>query len=151
MVVLVWRAKQTQQATPPAGANWENIGVKATGAYNNATAYEIDELVSYNNTLYRCIADSTGNVPTDTSYWELFIVGYNFTGDYNNATEYQVNDIVKHGGQLYICTAISTGNLPTDTSYWAQYTSGTAWKGTYDGNSLCFEYIVKYGYQHISI
>jgi hypothetical protein len=42
-----------------------------TPAYDNATAYAIDDVVSYDGKLYRAIAATTGNLPTNTTYWQL--------------------------------------------------------------------------------
>jgi hypothetical protein len=39
------------------------------GAYNGATAYVADDVVSYNGSSYICILASTGNLPTNTTYW----------------------------------------------------------------------------------
>jgi hypothetical protein len=50
--------------------NLGNIKFKWQGAYNGATAYTVDDVVSYNGSSYICIANSTGNLPTDTSYFE---------------------------------------------------------------------------------
>jgi hypothetical protein len=40
------------------------------GAYNNATAYTPDDAVSYNGSSYICILASTGNLPTNATYFE---------------------------------------------------------------------------------
>lgn len=51
---------------------YANDGQLQTGtvaAYNNATAYVVGDLASYGGTSYRCTADSTGNLPTDTDFW----------------------------------------------------------------------------------
>ena len=39
------------------------------GAYNGATAYVADDVVSYNGSSYICILASTGNLPTNATYW----------------------------------------------------------------------------------
>ena len=39
------------------------------GAYAGGTAYVIDDIVTYSNETYICILASTGNLPTDTTYW----------------------------------------------------------------------------------
>jgi hypothetical protein len=41
------------------------------GAYNGATAYVADDVVSYNGSSYICILASTGNLPTNATYWSL--------------------------------------------------------------------------------
>jgi hypothetical protein len=41
------------------------------GAYSGATAYVANDVVSYNNSTYICILASTGNLPTNATYWSL--------------------------------------------------------------------------------
>lgn len=48
----------------PRGLTWR-------GTYNGATAYSVDDAVYYNGSSYRCIVISTGNLPTNTTYWTL--------------------------------------------------------------------------------
>jgi len=43
--------------------NWQ-------GAYNGATSYSVDDVVSYNGSSYICKLASTGNLPTNTTYWD---------------------------------------------------------------------------------
>ncbi len=45
------------------------------GAYNNATAYTIDDAVSLNGTSYICIAATTGNTPPNATYWNVLAQG----------------------------------------------------------------------------
>lgn len=44
--------------------NWKNT-------YNPSTTYIIDDAVSYNGSSYICILASTGNAPTNTTYWDV--------------------------------------------------------------------------------
>jgi hypothetical protein len=41
------------------------------GDYNNSTAYTVGDFVSYQGSTYTCIQNSTGNLPTNTTYWRL--------------------------------------------------------------------------------
>ena len=43
--------------------NWQ-------GAYAGGTAYAVDDVVSYNGSSYICKLASTGNLPTNTTYWD---------------------------------------------------------------------------------
>lgn len=47
------------------------LGIAWKGEYVAETAYVIQDGVTYNGSSYICIADSTGNLPTDTDYWQL--------------------------------------------------------------------------------
>jgi hypothetical protein len=113
--------------------------------YNGATAYTIGDIVTYNGSSYACRANTTGNLPTNITYWALLaekgdtgsqgeqgiqgiqgvqgIQGENgdyfvWKGDYVAETAYIVGDAVSYNGSSYICTAETTGNLPSDTDYW---------------------------------
>jgi hypothetical protein len=45
------------------------------GTYSGATAYETDDVVGYNGSSYICVLASTGNLPTNTTYWNLLAQG----------------------------------------------------------------------------
>jgi hypothetical protein len=42
-----------------------------TGGYNAGTTYAIGEMVSYLGSSYAAILPTTGNLPTNTTYWQL--------------------------------------------------------------------------------
>lgn len=51
-----------------------NLGKVATtpkGEYNNATTYLRLDVVTYNGSSYVCLQESVGNLPTNTTYWQL--------------------------------------------------------------------------------
>lgn len=56
--------KWTQWDPWLAGIDWK-------GAYSWATAYVVNDAVSYNWSSYICILASTGNLPTNGTYWEV--------------------------------------------------------------------------------
>ena len=53
-----------------ATVNLGNIKFNWKGAYNASTAYVVDDVVSHSGSSYICIQASTGNAPTNTSYWQ---------------------------------------------------------------------------------
>ena len=53
-----------------ATVNLGSIKFKWKGTYSGATAYTVDDVVEYNGSSYICILASTGNLPTDTAYFE---------------------------------------------------------------------------------
>ena len=53
-----------------ANINLGSIKFNWKGAYAGGTAYAVDDVVSYNGSSYICIQASTGNLPTDTTYFE---------------------------------------------------------------------------------
>jgi hypothetical protein len=69
--------------------------LSAIAEYNNGTTYAAGELVTYNNFLYRAKLTTTGNLPTNTTYWEL-LGEYSSLGDIvnqNSAAIVQINTI----------------------------------------------------------
>jgi hypothetical protein len=53
-----------------ATVNLGSIKFNWQGAYAGGTAYAVDDVVSYNGSSYVCTAASTGNLPTDTNFWD---------------------------------------------------------------------------------
>lgn len=49
------------------------LGLVYTGNYNAGTTYIIGNAVNYNNNIYYCISTSTGNLPTNGTYWNIFL------------------------------------------------------------------------------
>ena len=54
-----------------ATVNLGSIKFKWKGTYNGATAYTIDDVVEYNGSSYICKLASTGNLPTNTTYFDV--------------------------------------------------------------------------------
>ncbi|MDA9796204.1 hypothetical protein N9B93_01160 [Candidatus Pelagibacter ubique] len=50
--------------------NLGSIKFNWKGTYAGGTAYVADDVVSYNGSSYICILASTGNLPTNATYWE---------------------------------------------------------------------------------
>ena len=50
--------------------NLGSIKFNWKGAYAGGTAYAVYDVVSYNGSSYVCTAASTGNLPTDTNFWD---------------------------------------------------------------------------------
>jgi hypothetical protein len=53
-----------------ATVNLGSIKFKWKGTYSGATAYTVDDVVEYNGSSYICILASTGNLPTNATYFE---------------------------------------------------------------------------------
>ena len=47
------------------------VSITWRGTYAGGTAYTPKDAVVYNNASYICIANTTGNLPTDTTYWNV--------------------------------------------------------------------------------
>lgn len=51
------------------------IGLVFVGEYNNAVTYQPGQAVNYQGDIYYCMQTTVGNLPTDTTYWSLFLTG----------------------------------------------------------------------------
>lgn len=99
--------------------------------YVAATAYVVGNFVVYNNDVYLCIQDSTGNLPTNTTYWVYLGlqgaqggagIDVNLRYNWSPAVNYITNDVVLYGNILYVATQPSTGQIPSTTSsYWNEF------------------------------
>jgi hypothetical protein len=111
-----------------------SLGVASKGAYSGATQYYVNDIVSYNNSSYICILASLGNLPTNTTYWNLLVlassvssVGQTFTGGIVSVS----GSPVTSSGTLALTVAGTSGGVP-------YFSSGTTWasSGALAANAL---------------
>jgi hypothetical protein len=90
------------------------------GTYNAATTYEPFNIVSYLGSSYLCILQSTGNLPTNSTYWTR-ISGYSWKGTYSTVSTYINGDTVVNAENTIVYqskTDANLNNLLTDTTHW---------------------------------
>lgn len=63
---------------PTDTVHWQLIGQRGSnltyrGNYGAGTNYALNDIVSYNSATYVCILASTGNLPTNATYWAIFL------------------------------------------------------------------------------
>jgi hypothetical protein len=101
-------------------SNGTYFGSNATGAaglyaaYNSATAYTPGNLVSYTGTNYVCIANTTGNLPTNATYWTANPPGTH-SGDANYESAPNVWGTTYLNGAVYATGAFSIAGKLTTT------------------------------------
>ena len=78
------------------------------GAYNNSTAYVLDDIVYYNGSSYVAKQSTTGNVPTNGTYWNVLASGSGGIWD-SNLSIGSTGQVVKvsSGGALEFGTVSS--------------------------------------------
>ena len=103
--------------------------IESTPAYDPATTYQIGDLVTYDNKLYRAKAETTGNIPTNTAYWDK-VGDYASLGDVVAAHTLQLSDIESD------ITDIG-GDLAAEIT--ARDTRATQLRGTYPGTDVAME------------
>jgi hypothetical protein len=105
-------------------------------SYSTSTEYELNDVVKYggNAYVYTNAVATTGNLPTNTTYWKTMVEGINFLGVYSSGTAYKPGDSVSHGANLYICENPSAGNTPPNATYWSKLASGIQYEGTFSSS-----------------
>lgn len=118
------------------------------GEYDSGTTYEINDVVKYGGNVYVYTygLKTSGNAPTNTTFWSLMVEGFTFEGVYAAENTYQIGDVVSYGGSVYIATTLTQGNEPTNTAYWSTFVDGIQWEGTYNNATAYQENdVVVYG------
>jgi len=120
--------QHTSASTFAIGSNWQVFteGLQFEDSYSASTEYQDGDVVTYGGYTYVYInsTPSSGNTPTDNSYWDVVTTGYNNTGDYSHGTTYKTGDVVRYGGYTYVATANHSSQYPantdgsTNSSYW---------------------------------
>lgn len=66
------QSQETTRQTNETARISNNVSFSYKNTYNAATAYVVNNQVSYNGTTYICILNSTNNLPTNVTYWSVF-------------------------------------------------------------------------------
>jgi hypothetical protein len=117
-------------------------------SWSSATEYELNDVVKYggNAYVYTNAVATTGNLPTNTTYFKTMVEGINFLGVYSSGTAYKPGDSVTHGGNLYLAENATTGNTPPNATYWSRLASGIQYEGTFSsGGTYQKDDIVSFG------
>ena len=114
--------------------NLGNIKFNWKGTYNAGTAYAVDDVVSYNGSSYVCILASTGNLPTNTTYWNVMSEAGTDGTDLTTTLTTQGDIVYRDGSGL--------ARLGAGTSGYFLKTQGTGanpvWSEVVSGNSPSF-------------
>jgi len=107
------------------------------GSYSSSVEYELNDVVKYGGNVYaytHALA-TTGNLPTNTTYWAVMVEGINFLGTYSTGTAYKPGDAVTHGANVYLCENPTTGNTPPNATYWSLLASGIQYSGAFSSGA----------------
>jgi len=87
--------------------NLGNIKFNWKGTYAGGTAYVVDDVVSYNGSSYICKLASTGNLPTNGTYWDVMAEG----GDVATTLTTQGDVLYRDGSGLQRLGAGTSGQV----------------------------------------
>ena len=115
------------------------------------TAYRTGDVVRVGGYTYLAIADTTGNRPPNTTYWEKLNEGINWRDTWTNATYYDVGDAVRgiNNVNSYICVTAHTSDQVSAQNRPDQDVDGSEWKlisgGAESGNLTTAGDLLYYG------
>ena len=105
------------------------------GAWDNATAYIVDDVVTNGGKTYICTSNHTSstlfatdyNVNPEISKWDLAADGTTWTGDWAPSTYYNVGGMVKYGSTVYVCNEAHTSDTYTTPTYYGLEADSEKW------------------------
>lgn len=94
------------------------VGLSPKDDYSASTTYYVNDLVQYNGNLYRCILQSVGNYPTNTTYFKLFLAGNgetyaNLTTDAKGSLVSAINEVDAHTDTALLNASSANTNIGT--------------------------------------
>ena len=116
-----------------ASVNLGSIKFNWKGAYNAGTAYAVDDVVSHSGGSYVCILASTGNVPTNTTYWNVMAQGGT---DVGTTLTTQGDILYRDGSGLQRLAAGTNGQALITGGAGANPSWGTISSGTYSVHAI---------------
>jgi len=126
------------------GSNWEVYaeGLQWEDSYNAGTTYQDGDVVSYGGYSYVYVnsTPSSGNTPTDNTYWDVITTGFKAQDEYDNTAAYKTGDVVVFGGWAYVCIVNTTAGInPTNATYWTKIAEGFKYRSTYSNSTTYYK------------
>ena len=118
------------------------------GAWQTATFYNRDAVISYNGKSYVCIVPHTStdfyddyeNVETSgeiNPYWVIMTEGTTWKGEWQPGILYNLGAIVSYGGAVYKCIVNHTSISTITLANWESYViTNSTWIGNYSTNQF---------------
>lgn len=107
------------------------------GTWSSSQEYELNDIVKYGGNVYaytHALA-TTGNLPTNTTYWQFVVGGIDFKGVYSPSTAYKIGEAVSYGAIVYVAKANTTSNTPPNALYWEKIAEGVQYEGTWSSST----------------
>lgn len=70
-------------------------------AWNASTTYEVGQYCIYNNSLWKCLVQHSGQTPTEGTYWTKVTVANEITSVNNSINDYEELILSNYGSNLY--------------------------------------------------
>ncbi len=136
-IVYICNTEHTASGTLESDQNnWDiyfsNIEYK--GTFSPGTRYNLNELVKFGGTIWRCVQSYTSaddsSLDFNEDFWDVEIPGQQFAGQWNTNLGYATGDVVLYGGRLYIAIQSNQGLTPPSEPYdWVLLSKGFDFQG----------------------
>jgi hypothetical protein len=118
-------------------AKWELFfeGREYQGPWQVSTNYQINDLVQYGGTIFRCTTSHTSDTTAlDPDNFIVEFPGFQFDGEWSPTTQYSLGDIVRYGGEVWYATAPNFDSDPyrdpaDSTRNWIKFANGYNYRG----------------------
>jgi hypothetical protein len=123
-----WYRSTTSSNTSTPPTNWASIPTLAF-SWSGSTTYTTGSYVYITDRWYRCVADCTGIMPPNSSYWRTDAPYISWSWRYSPAKAYSFNDVVYYDGKWWRCVSAHTANnsaeYPGNTTDWEDALGGS--------------------------
>jgi len=96
--MLLWNTRRSGFNVKNFQSNYFNANDFSVDQYTSTTSYAVNNKVLYNGVIYVCILASTGNVPTNTTYWSELVTNawVTISGNQNDGSPYMGRKAVRN-------------------------------------------------------
>jgi len=94
---LLWNTRRSGFNVKKFEANWFSAQTFPVDQYSATTSYVVGNKVLFNAVIYVCVQNSTGNAPTNTSFWSVLETNawVNASGNRNDGSPYMGRQAVR--------------------------------------------------------
>jgi hypothetical protein len=161
-------AVETNTVPPAPAPRWEQMadGYTWTGEWQSNLPYNINDLVKYGGTVYKCLTphtssslpgvgisyQSTHGLENDQVKWEIYARTEDWKNIWQTDTPYRAGDIVKYGAYVYRCITAHTSagsvnlGLENNIASWEIVHIGIEYLGNFNPTGRYkLNDVVKYG------
>jgi hypothetical protein len=121
-------------------------GFQYSAEWNNATVYQVGDLVKHGGYLFYSLTNNYNSNPSNSIYqvvdrvnpidWQIADKNINFRGEWSSTEVYKTGDLVRRGGNTYSALIDTTDDGSSldylDNTNWELVTVGQNWRGAWE-------------------
>lgn len=101
---------------------------KGLDMYDTGVSYSVNDVVIYDNKIYRCTTAHTSTSTFDDTKWVEISASESVKGldFYTSGVSYEVNDIVVYDNKIYKCITAHTSTNEFDSTKWTEISASSS-------------------------